>query len=413
MFGQLSSSNREKRKDGVYLNYICILFFVAYGMVSLDASSVSYISDVIMKELGISVSQYSVLSSSIWCTKAFSSIALGVIADRIGKRRVLLGPLLIIAGILSILTAFANSFYLILVYRLLCGCCIGASLSMMVSIVKKSIVQNDFGARSGFISCGSAVISSTLGPLILAFLVLSFSWRGSFLFTGGVILLIGALIQLTVKEVSYPIIKTPEKGNTFFSSLRVLLSNRTFVLCLLIGVFETAGKMYLTIFGPVYLTDICMANTERKGTILSIMGLIYIPVSLIVPMLADRLKAHRVMAVVFAICSLAPLSMVLFPGKTLSVFFLMILGNWAASTVSLFIYVIPGKVLPPELSGSANGIIMGVSVFCGGFLCPMVFGEILSHGYGFGLVSLVCVLVFVICVVLSLLIGYRKGGKEW
>lgn len=408
IMSQASSKTKAEKRSISYLNYICVLFFLSYGMLSLDASSVSYISDVIMKELGISVSQYSVLSSSIWCTKAFSSIALGILADRLGKRKILLGPLLIVAGVLSILTSLSNDFALILTYRLLCGFCIGASLSMMVSIVKKNLVKNDFGARSGFVSCGSALISSTLGPIVLAFIVLSFYWRGSFVFTGSTLLALGILIQLTVKEVSYPVKINAGKQMGFFTSFRRLLANRTFVLCLLIGIFETAGKMSITIFGPVYLTDVCLASTEQKGTILSVMGLVYIPMSLIVPMLADRYKPSMVMALTFVCSAFAPLSMALFPGTHISIVLLMLLGNLAASTVSLFIYVIPSKVLPAELTGTANGIIMGLSVFFGGFICPILFGRILSVGGGFGTVSLICVGSFVICVILSMMIGDLK-----
>ena len=169
--------------------------------------------------------------------------------------------------------------------------------------------------------------------------------------------------------------------------------------------------MALTIFGPVYLTNFCEISTKDKGLILSIMGILYIPVNFIIPFLADKFKPNKVMLVTFLICTLAPLTMVFFIGSKISVILYMILGNWAAATVSIFIYLVPGQVLPSNLIGFANGIIMGVSVFFGGFICPILFGKIADSVVGFKFIMSVCALVFIACAFLSLVLD-KNGGKK-
>ncbi|MBR3179103.1 MAG: MFS transporter [Clostridia bacterium] len=400
-------------RSSAYVNYLSVLFFLIYGFMMLGADGITFFADVFMKELQITASQYSALNSAVWCTKAVSSVVIGILADRTGKRKVWIVPSLILASVFSILSAMVNSFWPLLILRFLWGCCVGATLSMLVSILGKNLVKNDFGKRSGFVSAGSAVIASTLGPVLLTAVAMRFTWRGAFALTGILLLAATLVMQFTVKEVTYE--KQTSEGNragSFFIALRELLKNRTFMLCLLIGVFECAGKLTLTIFGPLYLTDVAGIGTELKGILLSAMGLIYIPISILIPALADRFSGKKVMLTTFVICLVTPLLMTLFPGSVASVAGYVMFGNWAAATVSLFIYYIPGKALPERLIGTANGLIMGVSVFFGGCIVPVLFGGIAGSVSGIHLITMLCCLMFVACIVLTALLKTPKSESK-
>jgi len=403
---------REKTRSSAYVNYLSVLFFLIYGFMMLGADGITFFADVFMKELQITASQYSILNSAVWCTKAISSVVIGILADRTGRRKVWIVPSLILAGIFSVLSAMVNSFWPLLVLRFLWGCCVGATLSMLVSILGKNLVKDDFGKRSGFVSAGSAVIASTLGPILLTAVAIRFTWRGAFALTGILLLAATIVMQFTVKEVSYEKMTSANGVGGFLSALGELVKNRTFMLCLLIGVFECAGKLTLTIFGPLYLTDVAGIGTEMKGILLSTMGLIYIPVSILIPALADRFSGKRVMLATFIICLITPLLMTLLPGSLASVAVYVMFGNWAAATVSLFIYYIPGKALPERLIGTANGLIMGVSVFFGGCVVPVLFGGIADSVSGIHLITMLCCLMFVICIVLTMLLKPQKSESE-
>ena len=407
MVDKLSVNKKCNNLKSVYLNYISILFFFTYGFVMLDASGITFVSDVVIQDLGISLSQYSAMSSAIWCTKAFSSIIVGILADRFGKCKFFLAPLLIASGCFSILTAIVSHFWLMLVLRFFSGCCIGSTLSMLIAIVNKNLVKEDLGARSGFISCGSAVIASAIGPIVLTSVALRFSWRGIFVFTGSALLLMGIIISLTVREIELEKKETSTVSAFLSHDLHELLSSRIFVLCLLIGIFETAGKMILTIFGPVYLTDVVGIGTEMKGILLAVMGLIYIPVSFVVPSLADKHSDSTVLKAVFIICMLSPASMVIASGTDLSVIAYVLFGNWAAATVSIFIYMIPRRALPQEYLGTANGLIMGSSVFFGGFIAPILFGKIVAVLDDMKLMFAACAVMFAVCAFFSVLTAKR------
>ena len=400
-------------RGAFYINYLSVLFFLTYGFMMLDASGVTYYADIFMAELGVTAAQYSSMNAAVWCTKAISSVAVGILADRTGLRKTILVPSLVAAGILSIITAAANSFVTVLICRFLWGLCVGSTLSMLVSIIGKNLVKNDFGARSGFVSCGSAVIASTLGPILLTQIVLKATWRGAFVFTGGILILLGAVIQFTVKEVHCEKVSAGSNSlGAYTSMLGNLFRSKAFILCLLIGVFECAAKLTLTIFGPLYLTGDMHMDATLKGTLLSVMGLIYIPVSYIIPALADRFSPKIVMLATFVLCLLSPLAIVAFPGTNLSVIAYVTFGNWAAATVSIFIYVIPRLTLPEKYFGTANGLIMGVSVFFGGCVCPVILGRVADQTAGIHSIMLACVGMFAACILLTLMLDGTKAKQK-
>ena len=249
-----------------YVNYLSLLFFLTYGIIMLDASSVTFFFFFFMEQLHISTAQYAALNAVVWMAKAVSSIVVGLIANRTGHRKRYLAPLLLIAGVSSMLVVFAGSFFAILILRLLCGLCIGATLSMEMAILAKNISGRDYGLRSGFVSAGSAVIASALGPVLLTGIVMRWSWDSAFLFTGGMTFLMGVLVQCTVREVYFERQPRVDKNR----DITVLLHNPVFLCCLLLGIFETAGKMILSTFGPLYLTEImglhiCDSKFEKRS----------------------------------------------------------------------------------------------------------------------------------------------------
>lgn len=403
----------EKARSTAYVNYLSVLFFLIYGFMMLGADGITFFADVFMKELNITSSQYSALNSAVWCTKAISSVVIGILADRTGKRKIWIVPSLMLASIFSILSALVDSFVPLLVLRFLWGCCVGATLSMLISILGKNLVKNDFGKRSGFVSAGSAVIASTLGPILLTAVAVRFSWRGAFVLNGLLLLVATLVMQLTVQEVYYEKqISDGKRAGSFFAALGELLKDRTFLLCLFIGIFECAAKLTLTIFGPLYLTNVAGIGTELKGVLLSAMGLIYIPVSILIPALADRFSGRKVMLTTFVICLITPLLMTILPGSRISVAGYVMFGNWAAATVSLFIYYIPSRALPEHLIGTANGLIMGVSVFFGGCVCPILLGGVADSVSGIHLIVTLCCAMFVACIVLTALLKNKTCDGE-
>lgn len=121
---------------------ICVLTYAADG---LDVVTLSYAAPVMIKEWGISPEAFGAASSATPFGIAFGSIFISPLADRIGRRPLvlwLLGILVILLGLTSVVSHIVE----LLVLRLLTGVCLGAL------VVCLNVTVNEFSntARSNF-----------------------------------------------------------------------------------------------------------------------------------------------------------------------------------------------------------------------------------------------------------------------
>lgn len=391
-------------KAALYVDFLTALFFLTYGVKTLDAQCVTYFSEQLIEGLHFTTAQYSSLSALYWLSYAISAIAIGLVTRKTGKRKALLAPSVCLAGIVAFFTSAACNYFELALCRFLSGLCLGACQSMMLALIAKNLVRNDYGARSGVVNCGSAIIGSTIGPILIAQITKFGSWKTSFLLTGGMFLLCGICTAFFVREVSFeimPVVDTQPKRSTAF---KALLSNHNFVLCLCIGMLETMAKICISVFLPLYYSDTMGLDALTKGWFLSLMGLSFIPASLLVPVIADRLPIKGVLITAFILSAISPAAAVFLSGSEMSTWLLAIFGAWPAATVPLFIYLIPRYSLPEHLQGVANGIIMGTSVFIGGCIAPTALGMLADAGYSIVFLMGLCLIALVACVVLSCLI---------
>ncbi len=393
----------------VYINYITLLFCLIYGFKSLDSGSVTYFSEKLINDLHFTTSQYSSLSSIYYLSYGLSSISFGMLTGRSTRRKGWLVPMTFCAAATSLLTSRVESYYGLAACRFLAGASQGCSLAMMMGIISKNLVHEDYGMRNGFISSGAAVIGSALGPIFIAKLMQHYEWNTVFLITGLLMLVSAVLMQLSVKEVRCAVQQNSGSGQRWVDSVRELFQNRNFVLCFVIGLLETAANLCIGVFAPLYYSDVMGFDSLQKGWFLSLKGFAFIPVSLIIPVIADRLPAKHVMAGTFALSVIAPICAFLMPGTMASAVILAIFGSWAGVTVSLFVYMIPRASLPEHLHSVANGIILGCAVLVGGCLAPMLMSALIESGWKIEYVLGLCGMTLAVCAVMSGLIRGRTG----
>lgn len=402
-------------KGALYVDFLTVLFFLTYGVKTLDAQCVTYFSEQLIEGLHFTTSQYSSLSALYWLSYAISAISIGLITRKTGKRKALLAPSVCLAGIVALLTSAARSYFELALCRVLSGLCLGSSQSMMLALIAKNLVRNDYGARSGVVNCGSAIIGSAIGPILIAQITKFGSWKTSFLLTGGMFLICGICTMLFVKEVSFETMPVSGEKRKSSAAFMGLLSNHNFLLCLCIGMLETMAKICISVFLPLYYSDVMAFDVLTKGWFLSLMGLAFIPASLLVPVIADRLPIKSVLQTAFILSAISPAAAVFLNGSELSAWLLAIFGAWPAATVPLFIYLIPRYSLPEHLQGVANGVIMGTSVFVGGCVAPMVLGMLADAGYSIVFLMGLCFAALIACVVLSSMVrseSRRSAGNN-
>lgn len=400
---------RKKRR---YINYLTCVFLLVYGMKALDGGCLTYLSEELMTSLRCTTAQYSSLSSLYYLTYSLSCMLVGMLTSRMARRKILLAPMTLATGVISLATTQVNSFTGLALCRFLTGFFQGGSFSLMLSILSKNLVVNDYGRRNGIINMGSSVISTLAGPVLFSYMALHYAWNTAYYLTGPVLIALSLVICFTVDEVKVEVQKKAADRGAWQQNVRECIHSHVFLMCLGIGVLETLSNLCVGVFAPLYYTDVMGYDTLTKAAFLSAKGLCTLPLMLIVPALADRFSVRKVMTVTFSLAFLAPFVTAVLPGTAFSAVVLAALGAVGGATVSLFTYMIPRNALPERLHGMANGVILGVSCLIGGTIAPVVLGLLVEIGWPIPSVLGICALTYLFCVVLSVFLKVRPNDAS-
>ncbi len=403
-----------QKKQLRYVNYLTVLFLMVSGMKALSGECVTFFSDRLIHDLDFTTSQYSSMTALYYLSFGVSSIVIGALVSRSRRRKVFLVPMTLMVGVFSILASQTSSYWSLAACRFGTGVFTGSSQAMMLNVIAKNLVREDYGTRNGIIGGGSTVISGTMGPILLAALATYFAWNSAFLLTGVLLVVLALLILFTVQEVDCEVKTTRDRGGFrgYLNSVKELFQNRAFVLCFVIGLLETTGNLCLGVFMPLYFSEVMGFDTATKGVFMSLRGMCFIPVGFLVPLLADKFPVKRVMACTFLGAFIAPAAAFLLTGTTASAYLLAVFGAWAGVTVTLFTYMIPRVALPEHLYMQSSGMILGVAVLFGGSLAPQIMSALIESGWRIEYVLGLCAGLFALCAVLSLLVNVGHRPPE-
>ena len=169
--------SRFKATDWVLL-IICLMYLVTY----IDRVNIGTAAPAMQKDLGLSNTQLGFAFSAFAYPYAFLQIAGGWLGDRLGPRRTLL-----ICGTIwsaaTILMGFVEGAMSLVAVRFLLGVGEGCAFPTATRALANWMSAERRGFAQG-ITHASARLGNALTPPLVALLVVSISWRGSFIVVG-------------------------------------------------------------------------------------------------------------------------------------------------------------------------------------------------------------------------------------
>lgn len=170
------------------LTVIVLLFLI--GIVNyFDRTALSIANTSMQADLGISPSQMGVLLSAFSLAYALSQLPLGIMIDRLGGK-IALGGSLIFWSASQFLFGVVNSFSSLIGLRVLLGIGEAPMFPSAAKVLAEWFDEKERGTATGIV-WSATCIGPCISPTILTLFVIYLGWRGMFITTGVLGLIVG------------------------------------------------------------------------------------------------------------------------------------------------------------------------------------------------------------------------------
>ncbi len=170
------------RMDRSFFNFAISLYIPSF-FIQLGYGLVSPIMPIYAKSFGVDYAMVALVTTVNAVGRLLSDVPLGAVSDRIGRKPLsVLGPLIITVS--ALLSAFAGSFYELLVYRFFTGIAMSMWMVARSAMIAESIHPSIRGRVMSTFQ-GVNMIGTTAGPAVGGIVAQLWGIRAPFLFYGG------------------------------------------------------------------------------------------------------------------------------------------------------------------------------------------------------------------------------------
>jgi len=372
---------RPPRGDG-YWKLIVALFSLGWVLMYANRLALSPVLSIIKQEWGLSKSQLGLLSSAFFLMYTFLQAPSGMIADRIGRKTILV-PGYFIQGLGGLLSGFAGGFGAFLGARIVAGAGQGTYYSTQYALASEAIPQRRRALGTSIINSGMSVgIASGLTIASVMVFRWHLPWRWPFIILAAATILLSLVMAVVVREERGARSAAPQTGATSggasarAGSIGGLHREgwRTLILMSIFNLAVMYGFYVILTWLPYYLQTVRGYSGAEAGLVSTIMPLVAVPAAIFSANFSDRIGGRR--RVMLALLPVAALSLVL----------IVAVGNRAGLYLALVLYGLAGKLTVDPLMvalvadvtpKNAYGSVFGILNFVGSLsmvLAPYITG---------------------------------------
>ncbi|KFK94390.1 MULTISPECIES: aromatic acid/H+ symport family MFS transporter [unclassified Serratia (in: enterobacteria)] len=238
---------------------ILVMCFLTVALDGFDTAIVGYIAASLVQEWGIEKTSLGPVMSAALVGLAVGALTAGPLADRIGRRKVLILSLLVFGGF-SLLTAFATNLSILTPLRFLTGLGLGAAMPNAATLMSEYAPERRRALMVNLMFCGFP-LGASLGGFVSAWLIPHFGWQ-SVLVLGGVAPLLLALVLMVALPESVRFMVLHGYAAERITAVLNRISPQQWVAPLRFTLNEQGGKTKQSalrvIFSPHYLRGTLM-----------------------------------------------------------------------------------------------------------------------------------------------------------
>ena len=259
----MSTDDRLAGDTGRGVRFVLALL-IGSSSLGLAATSI-YLPSIpdMARDLGVPASNVQNTVTAYLAAFAVSTLLIGSLSDRYGRRRLLLGGTALFT-LASVLAAFAPDIVTFMAARVLqaVGACAGMALARAIA---RDLFDAAETARALAAISAAITITPIVAPLIGGYLHVWFGWRSEFVLLAGFALVVTSLIARYLPETNRELQTQHALVRGLAGGARTLLSERRFLGNVLV-ISASSSAFYAFMTGaPLLLIDIQSVSPEDFG----------------------------------------------------------------------------------------------------------------------------------------------------
>ena len=194
----MTAAGLEERPIGRFQLMTIFLGFAVLTLDGLDFQLLAISGPSVMEDLGISRAQLGPAIAAALIGMALGGALGGWVGDRWGRRPAVIGTT-VFFGAATLVTGLAGDFHQLTFLRFISGLGFGAAVPNVMALGAEWTPVKYRARTVGLLAAGTAV-GGLLGSLLASAIIPSFGWRGCFIVSGGVSLLLAGLLAFSLPE---------------------------------------------------------------------------------------------------------------------------------------------------------------------------------------------------------------------
>ncbi|WP_035883164.1 aromatic acid/H+ symport family MFS transporter [Cupriavidus metallidurans] len=196
----------DSQRFSAYQWLILVLCFLIVAVDGFDTAAMGYVAPALVQDWGIEKSSLGPVMSAALFGLAFGAIFAGPMADRVGRKKVLVLSVFFF-GACSLATAFAPTIWWLTVLRFLTGLGLGAAMPNAVTLMSEYAPARRRAVLVNTMFCGFP-LGSAAGGFFAAAIIPQFGWHSVLVFGGIVPLVLAVVLVTTLPEsVRYMVVR--------------------------------------------------------------------------------------------------------------------------------------------------------------------------------------------------------------
>jgi AAHS family 4-hydroxybenzoate transporter-like MFS transporter len=177
---------------------VFVLCFFIVLLDGFDTAAIGYIAPSLIKEWGVARPALAPVLSAALFGLAAGALSAGPLADRLGRKRVLIGSVLVF-GVACFASAFAADLNQLTALRFVTGLGLGAAMPNAVTLMSEYCPDHRRATLTNAMFCGFP-LGAAFGGFLAAWMIPQWGWRSVLLLGGTVPLVLTVLLLILLPE---------------------------------------------------------------------------------------------------------------------------------------------------------------------------------------------------------------------